>query len=102
MRDAEIVFTDNEVRCTVATKSLAKIDHLKATQRHLIVTEFATRLWIKSLDSIGPLYGEFEEELWAQLSREANLDKLMGDLARNDKVSADARKRYYAYIQSVF
>ncbi len=102
MKDAKIVLTDGDVCFAGAIKLMASLGHLKATQRHLIVAEFATRLWMRTLNPLGTLHSQFEEDLWIQLSKEADLEKLVGSLARNEIVFDDARKRYYAYIQGMF
>ncbi len=102
MKDAKIMLADDDVRRGAVIKFLNQLKHLKAAQRQLIAAEFATRLWMRSLDFLRPLYDQFEDELWMQLAGEANLDKLIIDLALNHKVLVDARTRYYVYIQTMF
>ncbi len=102
MDGAGIHITSDEVSRGTIRTLLAKTEHLRPDERRLIVAEFATRHWMHSLDTLRPLYPDFEHVLWQDFAGESNLDIQVVPLIDAGKVSAEAKARYYNHVRGMF
>ncbi len=96
-----MVFTGQEVSLGAVSLLLAKLGLLEATKRQLIFAEFLTRLSIKPLSNLRPLYPGFEDELWAKFMQDGELESHAYITTYISKASVGIQEKYYKYIRSM-
>ncbi len=75
---------------------------LEPRERQLILTELATRAWLRPRPFEGPLYPEFEEVLWTYLSKEEGVEEKVIASLGTSRADPGIEKLYNEYLKGMF